>query len=117
MKIPRLGVELELLLPAYTTATAMQDPSLVCDIHHSSQQRQILHQLSKARDRTRILIDSSRIHFCCATTETPEVVLMCAVRQVSSFVLLHMAAQFPQHHLLKRLSFGPLYVLNSFVIN
>ena len=26
MEVPRLGVELELQLPAYTTATAMQDP-------------------------------------------------------------------------------------------
>ena len=28
MEVPRLGVELELQLPAYTTATAMQDPRL-----------------------------------------------------------------------------------------
>ena len=27
MKIPRLGIESELQLPAYTTATAMPDPS------------------------------------------------------------------------------------------
>ena len=27
MEVPRLGVELELHLPAYTTATAVQDPS------------------------------------------------------------------------------------------
>ena len=26
MEVPRLGVKLELQLPAYTTATAMQDP-------------------------------------------------------------------------------------------
>ena len=31
--IPRLGVELELQLPAY--ATAVQDLSCVCDLHHS----------------------------------------------------------------------------------
>ena len=35
MKVPRLGVELELQLRAYTTATAMQDLSLVFDRHHS----------------------------------------------------------------------------------
>ena len=29
MEVPRLGVETELLLPAYTTTTAMQDPSRV----------------------------------------------------------------------------------------
>ena len=38
MEIPRLGVESELQLLAYATATAMQDPSHVCDLHHSSQQ-------------------------------------------------------------------------------
>ena len=27
--VPRLGVELELQLPAYATATAMRDPSLI----------------------------------------------------------------------------------------
>ena len=32
MEIPRLGVELELQLPAYTTATATGDPSFVCDL-------------------------------------------------------------------------------------
>ena len=41
MVIPRLRVELELQLLAYTTAAAMWDPSLICDLHHSSWQRQI----------------------------------------------------------------------------
>ena len=42
MEVPRLGAEYELHLPAYNTATAMatatamQDPSHVCDLHHSS---------------------------------------------------------------------------------
>ena len=39
MKGPRLGVESELQLPAYATATAMLDLSQVGDLHHSSQQR------------------------------------------------------------------------------
>ena len=55
MKDPRLGVESELQLLAYTTATAMWDPSHIWDLHHSSQQCQILNPLSKTRDRTRIL--------------------------------------------------------------
>ena len=46
----RLGVQSELQLLAYTPATAMQDPSLICNVHHSSQQHQILNQLSEARD-------------------------------------------------------------------
>ena len=44
-------------VPAY--ATAMPDPSPVCDLHHSSQQRQILDPLSEARDGTCILMDTS----------------------------------------------------------
>ena len=50
MEIPRLGIELELQLPAYTTAMATQDLSHVCDLHHSSRQCQILNPLSEARD-------------------------------------------------------------------
>ena len=52
MEVPRLGVELELQLPAYTTASAMLDLSPLCDLHHTSGQRQILNPLSKASDRT-----------------------------------------------------------------
>ena len=59
MEVPRLGTELELQLPAYTTATAMQDLSRVCDLYHSSQQHQILNPLSKARDQICILMDTS----------------------------------------------------------
>ena len=71
MEIPRLGVELELQLPVYTTATAIWDLSRVCNLHHSSWQRRILNPLSKARDQTRILKDTSQILFCCATIGTP----------------------------------------------
>ena len=61
MEVPRLWVELELQLPAYTTAAAMSDPSHVCNLHHSSWQHQILNPLSEARDRIHILMDTSRI--------------------------------------------------------
>ena len=50
-----------LQLLAYTTATGMQDLSLVCDLHHNSQQHWILNPLSKARDRTCVLMDASQI--------------------------------------------------------
>ena len=50
MGVPRLGVELELQLLAYATATAMPDLSRICDLHHSLQQRWILNPLSEARD-------------------------------------------------------------------
>jgi len=62
MEASRLGVESDLQLLAYTTATATQDPSHVCDLHHSSQQCQILNPLSKARDPTCVLMDASQIH-------------------------------------------------------
>ena len=59
MEVSRLGVESELQLPAYTTATATLDLSCVCDLHHSSWQCRILNPLSKARDGTYVLIDTS----------------------------------------------------------
>ena len=61
MEVPRLGVESELQLPAYTTATATPDPSRICNLHHSSQQYQILNPLSEAKDRTHILMDISQV--------------------------------------------------------
>ena len=61
MKIPRLRVESELQPPAYTRATATPDLSRVCNLHHSSRQRQILNPLSKTRDRTRNLKVPSQI--------------------------------------------------------
>ena len=54
MEVPRLGVELELQLPACTTATATQDPSHICNLHRSSLQHWIPDPLSEARDRTHI---------------------------------------------------------------
>ena len=70
MEVPRLGIELELQLLAYATATAMQDPSHICDLHHSSRQCRILNPLSEARDQTGNLVVTSRILFCCTTVET-----------------------------------------------
>ena len=54
------------------------------------------------------LILGSLIHF--------EYVFVCGVRNCSNFILLPVAVQFSQHHLLKRL-FLPLYILASFVEN
>ena len=73
MEAPQLGVLSELQLPAYATATATatQDPSYVCDLHHSSQQCQILNPLTEARDQTHNLTDTNQVYFCCATTGTP----------------------------------------------
>ena len=49
VEVPRLGVQSELQLPAFTTATAMPDLSCVCDLHHNSRQSRILNSLSEAR--------------------------------------------------------------------
>ena len=62
MEVPMLGIESELQLLAYATATATPDLSHVCNLHHSSQQRWIFNPLSEARDQTCIHVDS---HFVC----------------------------------------------------
>ena len=62
MEVPRLLVESELWPPAYTTATETQDPSRVCNRHHNSWQHWILNPLMEARDGTRILMDTRRVH-------------------------------------------------------
>ena len=49
-------------LPAYATAIATWDPSHICNLPHISRQHQIPKWLSKARDWTHILIDTSRVH-------------------------------------------------------
>ena len=67
MEVPRLGIQLAMWLQAYATATG--DPSRVCDLHprnlhHSSQQRQILNPLSsETSNRKCILMESSQIRF------------------------------------------------------
>ena len=53
------------------------------------------------------LIFISLIHF--------EFNFVYVVRKCSIFTFLHVAAQFFQYHLSKRLSFSPLYVFASFV--
>ena len=54
------------------------------------------------------LIFMSLIHF--------EFISVFGVRECSNFILLHVAVQFPQHHLLKKLSFPPLYIFAFFVM-
>ena len=61
MEVPKLGVQPEMQPPAYARATATQNLSCVCDLHPSSWQHWILNPLSEARDRTRNLMDPSRI--------------------------------------------------------
>ena len=63
MEVPTKGGKLELQLLTYATATdtATWDLSRICNLRHSLQQRQILNPLSKARDQTRILMDTNQV--------------------------------------------------------
>ena len=71
-EVSRLGVTSELQLPTYVTAPAMWDQSHICDLHHSSQKCWIPNPMSEDRDRTRILIDTSWIHFHWVRMGTPQ---------------------------------------------
>ena len=55
MEVPRLGIELELQLPAYTTAMLDLTYAAACDNAGS------LNPLREARDQTRILTDTSQV--------------------------------------------------------
>ena len=56
MGVPRLGVEVELQLPATDPATATQDPNHICNLHHSSQQHWFLNPLRRARASSWMLV-------------------------------------------------------------
>ena len=71
MEVPRLGVKSEMQLPAYTTATAMPDPSCLCDLYHSSWQCRILNPLSEAKDWTCVLMDTNWLCYRWAMMGTP----------------------------------------------
>ena len=64
-----------------------RDLSHICKLHHSSQQLWIPNSLSKARDCTCILMDTSHIRFHCAMKETPRKHLF--LSQVPSLTLPH----------------------------
>ena len=75
MEVLRLGVQLELQLLAYATATATRDLSRICELQHSSWQCQILNPPSKARDQTQNLMVPIWICFHCTVTGTLETAL------------------------------------------
>ena len=61
MEVPRKGVKSEVQPPAYTRATATQNLSHVCDLHHSSQQCRILNPRNEAKDWIWNLMVTSQI--------------------------------------------------------
>ena len=78
MEVPRLGLESELQMSAYATATATPDPSLICNLYHSPLYHWILNPLSEARDRTRtpiVLVGLFPLHH----NGTPDLVLLQSV--------------------------------------
>ena len=102
MKVPSLGVQSELQMPTYATATS--DPRHVCRLHHSSWQCWILNTLSEARDQTSNLMAPSWIHFRCATTGTPNFYpsfsaqMLIALSVSSSFLSQHHGTYFGSIH-------------------
>ena len=70
MEVSRLAVESELWPLANATATP--DLSSICDLHHNLRQRWIFNPLSKARDRTCVLVNTSHICFLWATMGIPK---------------------------------------------
>ena len=61
MEDPRLGVELELQLPAYATPTIMPNLSCICDLPCSLWQHGILNPLSSTREPAHIFRDTSQV--------------------------------------------------------
>jgi len=61
MEVPRLGVEVELQLLAYTTTTTMPDLSHICSLHTAHGNARSLTHCMGARDQTYILMDTSEI--------------------------------------------------------
>ena len=76
MEVARLGVESELQLLAYTTATATLDLSSICNLCRSLQQHQVLNPLSEARDRTCALMDTHQVLNPLSHTGAPESVFV-----------------------------------------
>jgi len=66
MEVPGLGVESELQLPAYTTATATQDLSRVCDLHPwklklKTKQNKKTHNYFKKQKRVKRMKSSQKV--------------------------------------------------------
>ena len=66
----------------------MQDPSRVCDLHQSSQHSQNLNPLSKARDWTRMLMDTSQTRFRSVTMGTLIFIFLIEVQLIYTIAIL-----------------------------
>ena len=84
MEVPRLKVKLDLKLLAYTTATATPHPSRVCHPHHSSYQCWLFNLLSRARDWTCILMDTSQVRNLLSHNSNSHCFFLCRVSAITS---------------------------------
>ena len=89
MEVPRLRVRLQLQPLAYATAIAMPVPSLICDLHHSSQQLQILNPLNKVRDETCVLTDGSQICFLLNHDRNTQYHFLITLQKISFYAKAH----------------------------
>ena len=100
MEVPRLGIELEMQLPAHATTMAMPDLNRICKLGHSLQPHWILNPLSEDRDWTCILMDTSQVCFCWATIGTPHVVCQILHWESKRYrMVLSVLAVSPRDHL------------------
>ena len=86
MDYSRLGVKLELQLPVYGTATAIQDLRHVSYLHHSWQQCQNINPVSDARSHTHVPIDPSQDPYSWAMTGTPAISFFHGLKNMSEFL-------------------------------
>ena len=71
MEVPRRGLELELQLQASATARAPRGPGIQAVPTTYIAAHSNAGPLRRARDQTRILMDTSRVHYRWATVGTP----------------------------------------------
>ena len=72
MEVSGLGVESELQLLAYVTATATECPSYICNLHTTAHHNTgSFNPRSEARDQTRILMDTSWVRYRWTTRGSP----------------------------------------------
>ena len=95
MEVSGLGLEMELQLPVYNTATAMQDLSHLCNPCHSLWQHQIFNPLSEAWHQTCIFMDISLVlnplslnrNYTFRSLINHEFTFVYGVRECSNFIL------------------------------
>ena len=77
--------QIKAIVSSLATATTITDLRYTYDLHHSSQQHQILNLRCKARDRTGSLMDTSWVHNHQATKGTPLVIFWNSLKLYNYF--------------------------------